>query len=152
MRDHEAQQIIEMYERQWRGQPLGPAAALWKGYLLREDAVIATKALARLAETSHWRPELSDFAEVMATMRPPKEIEVECDTCRGDRFVVFALRMPVTTIWMAERGIAADTDEMIEEMAPCPECNADCDTEFSRGGGGRAKALDPALVRERMKS
>lgn len=150
MNFQDAESIRQMIDGHWNLRMNDATADLWMQTLLPEDATEATAVVARMAKTMHYPPKISDFTEVLAAMHPPKEAEVDCTTCQGDRFIVYALRRPVTTIWMSERGLAANEEEMIEEMAPCPDCNSDCDTEFSRGGGGRARALDPALVRERM--
>jgi hypothetical protein len=77
-------------------------------------------------------------------------VDVECKTCGGDRFVVVSTRAPMQSPWMKERGITPPADERIEEMAPCPECNAAASTEFRRYDGTMAKTPDPAKTREMM--
>ncbi len=149
MTESSAQQIIEMWERQW-GRTLGPAAVIWKGFLLREDAAIVTKAMARLATTSHERPELADLVEVVKMMRPENE-EAACNTCGDDRFVVVSRRRAEPSSLLRERGVEP-TDELVyAEYAPCPDCNANCDTHFKRHGGSVARSLDPDTVRARMR-
>ena len=66
----------------------------------------------------------------------------ECPTCGGDRFVVVSLRKPVTSQWMIERGIKANEDHLIEEMAPCPDCGPEITG---------VRVPDPARVREMMR-
>jgi hypothetical protein len=68
---------------------------------------------------------------------------VNCKTCNGDRMVVYSTRANVTTGWMAERGLAARGE--VEEFAPCPDCNADCDTRRPN-----FHSPDPARTRERL--
>lgn len=72
-----------------------------------------------------------------------------CETCGGDRFVVVSKRKPVTTAWMESKGIKADETEMLEEMAPCPDCN-DVDTSFHRSDGSKFQSPDPGKVREML--
>ena len=72
-----------------------------------------------------------------------------CPTCGGDRFVVYSLRKPVQSQWMKDRGIEPSED-MIEEMAPCPDCNAKVNTEFYRVDGTTARSPDAGQVRDRL--
>jgi hypothetical protein len=71
-----------------------------------------------------------------------------CQTCGGDRFVLFSTRPAQASAWMNERGIKPKGEE-IEEMAPCPDCNP-ADTTFWRVDGTKFQGPDPAKVRERM--
>jgi len=71
----------------------------------------------------------------------------ECATCGGDRFVVVGMRPVIASVWMKEHGIEPPETEGIEEMAACPDCNP-VDTAFTRFDGSKARALDPAKVRE----
>lgn len=59
-----------------------------------------------------------------------------CATCGGDRFVVYSLRRPQQSTWMAERSIEPHYDRLTEEVAPCYTCNRSDDRRFP----------DPALV------
>lgn len=70
-------------------------------------------------------------------------VEVDCQTCGGDRMVVFETRPNVTTGWMQKQGLKAKGET--EQYAPCPDCNPNCDTR-RRG----FKSPDPARVRERL--
>lgn len=72
----------------------------------------------------------------------------DCSTCGGDRFVVVAYRTDPPTAWMQEHGINARST--VPEVAPCPDCNAACNTEFNRSDGRRVIAPDLGLVRDRM--
>lgn len=74
----------------------------------------------------------------------------ECATCGGDRFVVVATRKPQQSEWMRERNISPDETELIEEMAPCPDCNLAVDASFHRYDGPKIVPPDPAKVREMM--
>ena len=51
---------------------------------------------------------------------------VNCQTCNGDRMVVFSTRPAVASGWMLEREIKAQGD--VEEYAPCPDCNSNANT------------------------
>lgn len=64
-----------------------------------------------------------------------RHANVACKTCDGDRMVVYATRTDTYN------GRSAQ----VEEYAPCPTCNADCNT---RREGSRSP--DPAKVRERL--
>lgn len=68
----------------------------------------------------------------------------DCQTCGGDRMVVYATRPATQTQWMRERGIEPKGE--FEEYVPCPDCNSDANT--SRQG---FRSPDPAQVRERLK-
>lgn len=73
-----------------------------------------------------------------------------CDTCGGDRFVLYSTRKPVTTAWMEEHGIKASETDMLEEYAPCPDCNSTADTSFHRPDGSQFRSPDPGKVREML--
>jgi hypothetical protein len=64
-------------------------------------------------------------------------VEVTCETCHGDRFIVHRTRSPEQSGWMKERGIEPNLDEDIEEYKPCPACNASVDAGFFRADGTR---------------
>jgi hypothetical protein len=147
--DREAQELIRMVESNWSFD-LETARPMWRAQLLPFDAEIATQAIVRLARTQTSRPRLADVLEVIRVMTPavPPARFAECETCNGNRFVVVYLRKPVTTKWMEEHGIQADEEAMIEEMAPCPDCNADANTAFRRPDGTETRTMDPARVRE----
>lgn len=63
-----------------------------------------------------------------------------CKTCGGDRFVVYATRPAVQSLWMKERGLQASG--RYDEMSPCPDCNPIEDPRLP----------DPAQVRERLRT
>jgi hypothetical protein len=73
-----------------------------------------------------------------------------CDTCGGDKMVVVAKRKPVQSAWMRERGIEPNESQMIEEMAPCPDCNTSANTTTYRPNGEVVRGPDPAKTREMM--
>lgn len=109
------------------------------------DVMLTPSALAK-----HWKRVLDESGRKnrpQGTNRAPADIE--CSTCSGDRFVVISQRKPVTTIWMQEHGITAREEEMIEEYAPCPDCNS-ADISFRRSDGTKAVSPDAAKVREMM--
>lgn len=80
--------------------------------------------------------------------RPPQH--PKCPTCHDDLFVVVGTRPTQTTRWMSERG--QEASGVIEEVAPCPDCNAEAyDTAtFHRHDGSVARVPDPGKVREMM--
>lgn len=103
------------------------------------DVLLTPSALAK-----HWKRVLEESGRKnrpQAYNRPAPL--VDCSICGGDRFVVYAKRKPLTTAWMHEHGIEANEQEMIEEMAPCPECNLPA-------YAGLKRAPDPARVREML--
>lgn len=73
----------------------------------------------------------------------------DCETCGGDRFVVYATRPVVASVWMRERGIVPAADATIDEVAGCPDCST-LDTSYVTGGR-RTRPPDPAQVRERLR-
>lgn len=75
----------------------------------------------------------------------------ECPTCRDDRMVVVGTRRPVQSSWMEQRGIRPSEAGELEEVAPCPDCNAGADTKFRRYDGTPVVAPDPERVRELMR-
>lgn len=67
-------------------------------------------------------------------------VVVDCQTCNGDRMVVFSTRPNVTSTWMVERGLAAVG--VSEEYAPCPDCNANANTKrvgYASPNNGRVR-------------
>jgi len=66
-----------------------------------------------------------------------RSVVVNCRTCSGDRMVVYATRTDTYNGRSAE----------VEEYAPCPDCNATCNTSRVR-----YRSPDPARVRERLAS
>ena len=72
-----------------------------------------------------------------------RHVYVDCKTCGGDRMVVFSKRASYTTGWMQEHKLKAKGET--EEYAPCPDCNADCDTRRRD-----FKSPDPARVRRKL--
>lgn len=151
MNEREAQEIIRMVESNWRFD-LGAARSLWRTELLRFDAGIVTKAVARLARTQGRRVDLVDLLAVAESMSPEiASTKDVCPTCSADYLVVVSLRAPNQTSWMAERGISP-SDQKIEEYAPCPDCNAAANTAFSRHDGVEVTCPDPGAVRMMMGS
>lgn len=109
------------------------------------DAILTPTALAK-----HWArvfEELETRRLVDSTNQAAKT--TVCETCSGDRFVLYATRKPVTTQWMAEHGISASEVDMLEEYVPCPDCNS-VNIEVRRPDGTIFKAPDPAKVREML--
>lgn len=153
MNEREAQEIIRMVESNWSFD-LDTARAMWRQALMPFDPEIATQAVIRLGRTSARRPNLVDMIEVVTMLSPlpePRRSD-SCKTCNGDLFVTVYLRKPVTTEWMAKNGRHANEEEMIEEVAPCPDCNAAANTSFRRHDGSEAQTLDPEKVRELIAS
>lgn len=67
--------------------------------------------------------------------RTNRSVVVDCETCGGDRMVVYSVRTDTYNGHSAE----------VEEYAPCPSCNPNSNT--LRHG---FKSPDPAKVRERL--
>ena len=108
------------------------------------DVMLTPSALAK-----HWL-RVFEEADRKRGERVNQSVSVVCETCGSDRFVVVALRKPVQSQWMRERGLEP-TEEMIEETAPCPDCNPKADTSHRRYDGTMAQGPDPARVRELMR-
>lgn len=91
-----------------------------------EDTIITAPALAK-----HWLRVEAEAA------KPPRStnqaVNKTCPACGGDRFVVYSVRSP----------------DKIEEMAPCPLCNA-VEISFFRPDGTKLRTPDPARVREML--
>ena len=66
----------------------------------------------------------------------------ECETCGGDRLVVYSTR-PV------EGGVANHV-HAYEEFAPCPDCNAGAQAGFWRFDGTHATAPHSIQVRKKI--
>jgi hypothetical protein len=67
-------------------------------------------------------------------------VHVDCQTCSGDRLVVFSTRTDTFNERSAE----------VEEYAPCPDCNPEANTSFRRYDGRMFRSPDAARVRERL--
>lgn len=149
----EAEQIRRMIDDHWKLRMGDEVSDLWLGSLLDKEADIAMNAVARLAKTLHHPPKISDLEEVYAMLvdnasLPPAE---SCPTCSGDLFVLVSMRKPTRTQWMEDQGIDVPASgSMMEEYAPCPDCNPDCNTSFPRHNGTVFHGPDTGLVRERM--
>lgn len=100
------------------------------------------------ALAKHWL-RVFEEADKKPAQLTNQSVDVACATCSNDRFVVVSLRKPVQTPWMKEHGFEP-SDQMIEEMVPCPDCNADANTEMRRFDGTLVRSPDPARVREMM--
>lgn len=134
MTEREAQEVVRMVESNWRFD-LGTARALWREELVRFDAEVATKAVAKLARELHRRPDLSDLLDVLGRMTPALP-RPSCSTCGGDLFVFVATRPSLTP------------DAPYEEYAPCPDCNPHADAAFRRPDGSEFIPPDPARTRQ----
>lgn len=148
----EAEKVRQMIDGHWNLRMLEGTADLWLSALVKRDAELATKTVAQLAKTMHMPPKISDFEEVYVMLEgraslPPAE---SCPTCGGDRFVLVALRPPVRSQWMVDKGIDLPARGGMEECAPCPDCNADANTSFVRYDNSVFMGPDPAFVRQRM--
>ncbi len=99
------------------------------------DTMLTPTSLAK-----HWTRVKEESAERHKPRGTNQHSTSECATCSGDRFVVVALRKPQTTQWMQEHNIVADESQMIEEMAPCPDC-----------GAVVPGTMDPGRVREMLR-
>ena len=125
-----------MVESNWRFD-LGTARALWREELVRFDADVAVKAVAKLARELHRRPDLSDLLDLLKQMTPslPKAV---CGTCQGDLFVLVATRS------------SSNPESPTEEYAPCPDCNPHANTSFRRHDGSEFVGPDSARVRQML--
>jgi hypothetical protein len=148
VRDHEADQIIDMIREHWNIFMSDPTKQMWKAYLIRQDAELTTKAVARLAMEEGDHPTIADLRHMLPT--PQSSLRADaCLTCGGDRFVVVMTRPAETTDWMRRNGFEAQGE--YEEMAPCPDCNETADTSFRRADGSEFIGMDPARVREMLR-
>lgn len=100
------------------------------------------------ALAKHWL-RVFEEADKKPAQLTNQSVSVQCQTCQGDRFVVVSLRKPIQTEWMREHKISP-TEEGIEEVAPCLDCNPSTDTEMRRWDGTVVRSPDPARVRELM--
>ena len=105
------------------------------------DVPKALAAIAKAREVNAKRP-LSYAMSIFNSSETPKapvstnrSVVVDCQTCQGDRMVVYSIRTDTYNGHSAE----------VEEYASCPDCNADANT---RREGFRSP--DPAKVRERL--
>lgn len=71
----------------------------------------------------------------------------QCELCDGDRFVVVSTRKPTQSDWMNAHSIKASEDAVIDELAPCPDCNP-TEVSFYRHDGSRFRSPDAGRVRE----
>jgi hypothetical protein len=71
----------------------------------------------------HWKRVAEEARRPPAKAANLHAAVTDCQTCGGDRFVVVSLRKPAQSVWMTERGLKAQEDQMIEEYAGCPDCN-----------------------------
>ena len=108
--------------------------------VMGEGILLTAPALAK-----HWQRVAQEVERPKGTnLNAPATV---CATCGGDRFVPVQTRPVTASVWMREHGIEPPETEGIEEMAACPDCNP-VDTTFTRFDGSKARALDPAKVRE----
>lgn len=155
MNYNDAEKVRSMIQGHWNLRMDDATCDLWLGALLEKDADTAVNVVARLAKTLHHPPKISDFEEVysmIADHAPIPAAEI-CPTCGGDLLVFVGLRPAIQTQWMEDHGHdvpAGGNQKMIEEYAPCPDCNSDCNTSFARHNGTVFNSPDPGLVRERM--
>lgn len=149
MNNREAQEIIRMIESNWH-MDLDSARKIWRDALVKYDADLVSRVVADVAtrgSKSHYLQldELLDAVHA-ATGRevglPPtrgtnqsaptsKDV---CPACSGDRFVVYSVR----------------SEHKIEEMAPCPLCNA-VEISMRRVDGTVIRTPDPGRVREMLR-
>ena len=111
--------------------------------VMGDDIMLTPTALAK-----HWkRVEEESAPRVRGTNQ--NSGNRDCDTCGGNRFVVVNLRKPVVTEWMRAHSIKVNEATMIEETAPCPDCNP-IEVSHWRHDGTRFVTPDPGRVRELM--
>ena len=114
--------------------------------VMGEGILLTAPALAK-----HWQRVVEEMQRAMKPKGTNLHADATvCKTCGGDRFVLVSRRPIVASIWMKEHGIEPPETEGIEEMAPCPDCNASANPSFERHDGSMARSLDPARVRELM--
>jgi hypothetical protein len=97
-------------------------------------------ALTPQALTAHWGslPEKGAEAQRQQAVTTNARVQVECETCGGDRFVVYQTRPSGNPV------------SPYEEVAPCPECNSGVNADFWRADGSRFITPDPGQVRARL--
>lgn len=145
----DAEQLRKMIDGHWKLNMDDATCDLWLGYLVEQDADLATAAVARLSKTLRHPPRIADLREILQSSTP-KVVKPTCPTCQDDRFVVVSIRKPMKSQWTEERGLTPPEGAVYEEMAPCPDCNAAADGDFIRADGTKARVPDPAAVREMM--
>jgi hypothetical protein len=153
MTEAQADQIIDFLYGMLRPPDAVETRKAWRLSLAPLDADLASQAAINGKQVWEFFPSWPLFyGEYRAVLRKSKTPEPTfvCPTCEGDKFVVVALRKPEASQWLTRHGIEVPTDRMIEELAPCPDCNSTANTYFRRYDGSEAKALDPARVREMM--
>lgn len=136
MTEREAQEVVRMVESNWRFD-LGTARSLWREELVRFDAEVATKAVAKLARELHRRPDLSDLLSILGRLTPALPRPV-CPTCKGDLAVLVATRR------------SNNSEAPYEEYAPCPDCNPHADSSFRRPDGSEFVPPDSARTRQML--
>jgi hypothetical protein len=80
-----------------------------------EGVLLTPSALAK-----HWRRVLEQQPKPVTVNAPTAPSAYGCDTCHGDKLVLFSVR-----------------DPGFEMYVPCPQCNANADTTFWRPDGTR---------------
>lgn len=151
MTEAQADQIIDYISGMLRPpDPIGTRAA-WRVQLRSLDPDIASRAAINGVQYWEFFPSWPQFYGEYRSLRRNEHAPdptMICPTCKGDRTVMVALRKPETTTWMEAHGLKADESQMIEEYAPCPDCNSGANTSFRRPDGFEVVCPDPALVRQ----
>lgn len=94
---------------------------------------------------------MSEFEfETPQAPKTNQSVSRSCETCGGDLMVVVQTRPAKASTWMREHGLSASGE--IDEMAPCPDCNAQAETSYRRADGHLVESPGPDIVREMMRS
>lgn len=149
MTEKQADQIIDFICGMLRPPDPVETRRSWRLQLAHLDPELASKAAINGMQVWEFFPSWPVFyGEYRSLKRSAQPAYTGCQTCGGDKFVLVLLRRPETSQWMARHGISAVTDQMIEEMAPCPSCNPNADTSFRRHDGSEVTSMDPARISE----
>jgi hypothetical protein len=155
MTEEQAQSLVRVIEAAWDKTFTKEQRQIWRERLEKLDHEFASAAVVQLSEDKRFLPSIAEVRELTAKLakdarRRSEVVEAICPTCRGDRFVVAALRPVEQTVWMKEKGIKPAPGTTIEEWAPCPDCGGHIDTGYQRYDGSYFRSPDPARVRQVM--
>lgn len=150
----EAEQVRQMIDGHWNLRMNEATSDLWIGALLPQDPDLAVKSVGWLARHGEHPPRIRDLEEVIALLAPMPEIPPAgsaCPTCHGNRFVLVQRVSPLRSQWLTDRDAHQSDDPVVDQYAPCPDCNSEADTSFRRGSDGTmVETMDPSRVREMM--
>jgi hypothetical protein len=98
------------------------------------------------ALAKHWR-RVAEEASRPKGGTNLRAADTHCSLCGGDRFVVVGSRAAKETDWMRAHSVKVSEGAVIEEVAPCPECNP-VEVTFLRHDGSRFSTPDAGKTLE----